>query len=781
MSPQNYLKCAARPFTTVALLAVLMPAFAFAQTQPEPAESQKNEGVITLTPFQVSAASNDSYVVEEAQTGTLITVPREKIPFSMSIVTSEMIKDLQIDNGADISEYLSGVSRSTNPTVADESGYVSLNYRVRGFVSQPLYNGFQTGGRIFSPDTLGRVEVSKGPNAVLYGQAPAGGVINFISKAPRYTDNATIYGGVGSSSYLKAGFELGGPVKMSKLPGQLAFQVGGSQLGFEREQLFFKSDTSSAFASFDWRLSRKLTIESRSEYTKLDTIPSRTAAFVSLGAGPARIVDPYNRLRKDRNFSYNGPYSHNEFSNYLTTLYGTLSITDNLLLRVGGFASERWRTAFVLDDVYGLGTTKTITSGKYNNIEDGAKTTAIKADLLWQARIRDWSIDTLLGVENHWERSKQEWIATPNNIVVDIPFTRPPLATDYGVPPPLSSFTVLRDLSNGTLEWKNARLTQFIRSPGDRVSAMWGVARGDGHTIANDRRLNQQSRSEGKKTTYTVGATTSMLSNDKASGLNKITVFGNMSTSFNIQGGNSQNPADFKNFTTVEALRAFANSVSPNAIAPQEGKGYEFGVRTEWFGRKFGFSALYFDQTNQNIARNFFVRESDVIGGGSENVIRTFQLAGGKENSHGYELSLDWRPVPQVILTAEGQFTKGRVLANPEAPEEVGFGLVQSPETQYSFFARYEFEKHSALSGLSFGAGLSHNSPTRIRPEIGDRFRLSDSYNSARAFVNYKFKSGNGSHTLSLNIENLLDEEYTQEENFLSEPRVYRVSYRLEF
>lgn len=770
-----------RPSATVALLALLVPAFALAQTQPVSADSQNKEDVITLTPFQVSAASNDSYVVEEAQTGTLITVPREKIPFSMSIVTSEMIKDLQIDNGADISEYLSGVSRSTNPTVADESGYVSLNYRVRGFVSQPLYNGFQTGGRIFSPETLGRVEVSKGPNAVLYGQAPAGGVINFISKAPRYTDNATFFGGIGSRSYRKAGFELGGPVKMSRLPGQMAFQVGGSHLGFEREQVFFKSDTSSAFASLDWRVGKKLTIESRSEYTKLDTIPSRTAAFVSLGGGPARVVDPYNRLRKDRNFSYNGPYSHNDISNYLTTLHGTLSLTDNLLLRIGGFASERWRTAFVLDDVYGLGTNKTITSGKYNHTEDSAKTTGIKADVLWQARIRDWSLDTLLGVENHWERSKQEWIATPNNIVVDIPFTRTPLASDYGAPPPLSSFTVLRDLSNGSLEWKNARFTQFIRSPGDRVSAMWGVARGDGYTIADDRRLNQRSRSEGKKTTYTVGATTSIFSNEKGSGLNKLTVFANTSTSFNIQGGNAQNPADFKTFTTVEALRAFANSVAPRAIAPQEGKGYEFGVRTEWLGKKLGFSALYFDQTNQNIARNFFVRESDVIGGGSENVIRVFQLAGGKENSRGYELALDWRPVPNVILTAEGQFTDGRVLANPEAPEEVGFGLVQSPETQYSFFARYEIGKHAALSGLSFGAGLSHNSPTRIRPEIGDRFRVSDTYNSARAFVNYRFKFNRYSHTLSLKVENLLDEEYTQEENFLSEPRVYRFSYRLEF
>ncbi len=754
---------------------LLLPSLLFAQTPP------KTEEMIHLDPFEIRANENESYVVEEAQTGTIIAVPREKIPFSMSVVTSEMIRDFGIDNAADISEYLTGVSRSTNPLIGDESGYTSLNFRVRGFVSQPLYNGFQTGGRVFSSDNLGRVEASKGPNAVLYGQAPAGGVINFIPKAPRFTDHASFSGGGGSNAYSKFAFDAGSPLKLTRLPGEAAFRIGGSLLSFEREQIFFKSDTASAFGAFTWRLNNRLSFESRAEYTKLDVVPSRTPAFVSLGSGPARVVDPFNRLRRDRNFSYNGPYSHNTFSNYLTTLHGTLYLKDNVILRIGGFASERWRDVFLLDGTFGLGTAQRVTGAKYNKVDDHSKTTAMNGDLLWQAKLGNWSFDTLLGYAAHWERGHNQSIATPSNIVVDIPFSRRPLASDYQAPPPLSSFSVLQDLSKGSLEWINVRFTQFIKSPGERATVMWGLARGDGSTIATNLRLGQSSRSEGKKTTYTIGATMSVYNRADAGALDKVILFGNTSTSFNIQGGNSQDPSKFQGFTTVEALRAFANTVAPNAISPQEGDGYEFGFRTQWLGGKLGFTALYFDQNNQNIARNFFVRESNVAGVNSETVIQTFQLAGGKENSHGYEFSLDWHPTPQFTFTGSAQITKGRVKENPEAPEEVGFGLVQSPEDMYSFMARYNFAAHSPLSGLSLGLGLSHNSPTRIRPEIGDRFRISDAYTNVRAFVNYTFKTDRASHTLSFNVENLLNEEYTQEENFLSEPRLYRLSYRLDF
>ncbi len=759
----------------VCVVLPLLAASAHAQT-----DASASGDVVQLDPFQITAAEDGAYTAAEAHTGTIIAVSRDLIPFNTSVLTADLIKDLGIDNASDLSEYLAGVSRGTNPSIADEGGQPSLGFRVRGFASNPLYNGFQTGGRLFSPDSLGRVEASKGPNAVLYGQAPAGGVINFIPKAPRFTDHASFSAGAGTNAYRKASFDLGGPLKLDRLPGELAFRVGGSLLSYEREQIFFESETASAFSAATWRVNPRLSFDFRGEYTKLDVVPSRTAAFVSLGSGPNRVVDPYNRLRNDRNFSYNGPHSKNKTDNYLTTLHGTLHLSESLILRVGGFASEQTQDSFVLSGPFGLGTSQRVTNARYQQNDTQRKTTAWKADLLWQATLGDWKVDTLFGYEAHWENSDGVSIQTPPNIVVDIPFTRRPLASDYQEPPPLSGFTELNSSSRNTLEWTNVRFTQFIKQRDERLTVMWGLARGEGETIANNRRLGQQASAEGEKTTYTAGATATVLDRD-AGALDKVILFANTSTSFNIQGGNAQDPSQFEGFTSVEALRDFARSVSPNAIEPQEGKGFEFGVRSRWLDGKVDFTALYFDQTNENIARNFFVRESNVAGTNSEVVIATFQLAGGEENSKGFEFAFDWRPVTGLTLTSSAQFTDGKVKKNPEAPEEIGFGLVQSPERMVSVSARYDFAKGSRLDGLSFGFGLSHNTPTRIRPEIGDRYRLSDTYTHVRAHVRYAFRRGELLHSVGVNIENVLDEEYTQEENFLSEPRLWRFSYRLDF
>lgn len=752
---------------------------ALAQTAvPTPVPT--DDEVIQLDPFQVVTREDGSYAVPEAQTGTIIAVPREQIPFNTSVLTSDMIKDLGITNASDISEYVAGLSRSTNPTIADENGQPSLNFRIRGFINRPLYDGFQTGGRIFSPDNFGRVEVSKGPNAVLYGQAFAGGVVNFIPKAPRFTDHASLSAGFGTNAHRKASFDLGGPLQTDRLPGKLAFRLGGSLLSFEREQIFFESEVGSLSAALSWRPSPRVNLEFRSEYTKTDIVPSRTAAFVTTGSGPARVVDPFNRLRNDRNFSYNGPYSTTKTDNYLSTAHVTFNLTDSVLLRVGGFASEQWQENLLLSGPFGLGTAQRVTNGRYVFDDNYRKTTAAKADLLWQARLGNWSIDSLLGYEAHWERGDLMSIRTPANIVVDIPFSRRPQAGDYQPPPPLSSFTELSNSQREFLQWTNVRFTQFLKSPEARATIMWGMARGDGDNRVRDLRLAQNAASEGAKTTYTVGATYRLLDGDRGA-LDQVILFANASTSFNIQGGNAQDPSKFLTFGTVAELTAFARSVAPNAIAPQEGEGFEVGFRTQWLDQKLNFTALYFDQTNKNIARNFFVRESNVAGNTSEVVIATFQLAGGQEASQGTELALDWRPTPQLTLTGSAQFTDGKVEKNPEAPEEVGFGLVQSPETMVSLLARYDFAAGSRLSGFSVGAGLSHNSPSRIRPEIGDRFRVSDTYTTVRALARYTFKSGGRSHTLAVNVENALNDEYTQEENFLSEPRLWRFSYRLDF
>jgi outer membrane receptor protein involved in Fe transport len=121
----------------------------------------------------------------------------------------------------------------------------------------------------------------------------------------------------------------------------------------------------------------------------------------------------------------------------------------------------------------------------------------------------------------------------------------------------------------------------------------------------------------------------------------------------------------------------------------------------------------------------------------------------------------------------------GKVIANPESPEEVGFGLVSSPETRLSLWAFYRAAAGSTLAGFSGGIGASYNSSSRIRPEVGDRFRVSDTYTLGRAMLRYRIPGKNYAHEVSLNVDNLLDQEYTDEGNWLSEPRTFKAAYTI--
>lgn len=729
-----------------------------------------DDTVIELSPFEVSDRSGEGYTANEATTGTIIALSRNAIPFNTSVVTSEMLSDLNITNASDISEVIAGVSRDTDPYISDEQGQSSLGFRVRGFSNTPLYNGFQTGGRILSPNNLGRIEVSKGPNAVLYGQAPAGGVINFVPKRPQFNDHGSVELGIGGNGWMMAGFELGGPLKTEALGKAAAFRIGANLLEFEREQIYFENSVFSSNAALTWQLNDVVTLDLQGEYTEVSTVPARTAAFVSTGSGPDRVVDPFNRLRNDRNFTYNGPYSLNKNDVFLGSAYVNFSVSDSVTLRVGGFYSSQG-----LDSNRLTTSLHSSESGSANYIhwDQPQITRAAKADLLHEGQWGELKINSLLGFEvNHQEVDTDE-IRTPSNYTVTIPFSRKPLVSDWPKPPPRNEYTVLRRDEFSTVDWTNARFSQFISAPNDQWTAMWGIARGDGDTFFIDRRNGNVARSEGSDTTYTAGGTFKFT--------DELIAFANYSTSFEIQGGNQQNPDDFLGFPTVAALTEFISTRPPNPLDPQTGGGFEVGLRSELLESRLSLTALYFDQTRENIARSFFVRESFVGGVTSEDVLATYSLASGEENAKGIELSADWFISEAWVFTASAQFSDGEVVSNPEAPQEEGFGLVRSPEDMVSVWTKYDFAQDSALQGLSLGLGASYNSSTRIRPNFNDLYRVSDPYTNVRLMVRYGYEGFGLQHSITLNVENLLDEEYTKEDNFLSEPRLFRLVHRTQF
>lgn len=734
----------------------------------------QDEDVFVLDPFTVQSSDDEGYRADSSNTATLINVERDRIPFITSVINETMISDLAIDNVADFSSMIAGMSIDTNPYIADELGQSANSYRIRGFQVTPLYNGFQI-PKTSSPDNVGRVEVSKGPNSVLYGQSGGGGIVNLIPKAPRFDKaHAKTTVGAGNLDYRRAAFDLGGPLQAEDL-GTMAVRFGASALDFEREQIWFENRSVSLYGAMSWILNDRVKLDVFVEYLDSEITPSRTAAFVSVGSGPDRVVDPYNRLRNDRNFSYNGPHSNNEFETSVVSSHLTLNPMDSITVRLGGVWMERNSDILRYVGAFGLGTSESAGS-QYEKKDDFDTTQGFKIDLLHQTEIAGFSIDTILGYETYSQSSRNRQIRS-ERLVTTIPFDRKPVWTDFPAPPPPNEFGIMRTLEEGTTDASNLRFNQIIGTPDSKGTLLWGVAKGDGESTSTNLLTSSTGKIDGDATTYTAGATYRILETDEIS----LILFANLSTSFQIQSGNQQNPAIFEGFQTVEALREFVNNLTPQGADPEEGEGYEVGARISLQNGTWVGTLAYFDQSRTNIGRTFYVRESFVSGVDSEEVIGTFTLASGEENSSGIELNLDWNPNANWTLTLGSMFADGKVVSNVDVPEEVGLGLVRAPDTMVHAWARYRFDSNSALNGLSVGLGASYNSSTRIAPNFNDRFRLSDDYTDVQMMVRYRFELWNRSHSVSLNVRNLLDDEWVNEANWLSDPRLYRLQYSIDW
>jgi len=730
---------------------------------------------VQLSPFEVRGKADGIYSAAETNTGTIISKPRDEIPFVTSVMTSQVITDLRLDNPSDFATQFAGVSRSSGDQFLNDGANTSsgTEFMVRGFSSRPLYNGFQTGLLNVTTDGIGRVEVTKGPNSILYGQSSAGGTINFVPKGAVLSGSMTALSvGASSNDGYRASFETGGELVGKTGTG---FRIGGGFQEFTREQQFFWASQAAIYGAYRTNITDKVTVDVNLESSRKKTHPARTEAFVSLGSGTARITDPNNRLRNDRNFNYHGPWSFREGDNFISSAYLTARLNPKLTLRVGGIYARQNEETNSIDGVYGLGTGPTAT-GYYQNTELLQVVSGLKADLLYQAEVKNFKIDSIIGFETSEGRNEVEQlrtVPTMTPITITIPLTRKAVESDFPRPPAKSLYTNWASSADGKLSWTNIRLTQFITAPEKRATLMWGVAQGEGDNLTSDNRLQSRAKAEGKDTTYTVGGTYLLRSTNTG----KWVAFANTSTSFLIQGGNRQNPKDFLGFPTVAALRSYVSTVKPNAIDPQTGEGYEVGIRYSRTDGKYRLEVVGYQQERANIARQFFVRESNVAGELSEQVITAYQLASGIEESKGVEMTLNWNPSREFGIFASGVISNGEVKSNPEAPEEVGFQLIRSPEKMWNFWVRYA-PSTGAMRGFVTGVGATYRNATRTRPELNDRYRLSDEYILARAMVSYEF-GGKRKHTISLNLENLLNEEYVAENAILSEPLIYRLNYAL--
>ncbi|KRR16302.1 ligand-gated channel [Bradyrhizobium lablabi] len=287
------------------------------------------------------------YVAGRSMAGTKTNTPIMETPQSLSVIGSEQIRDQKPGKFDEILRYTPGV-------VAGTFGADNRNdwFLIRGFKSDDI-GLFLDGLQLFytsyaswklQPFNLARVEVLRGPSAVLYGGSSPGGIVNAVSKTPPVEPIRYLETGVNNFGNAYFGFDFGGPVATAPENGKLFYRVvgqiqnGGTQVDFTPNNNYFIAP------SLTWKPDADTTFTVLASASKLETRSENFLPYIGtvvnapFGRIPTRLfasdpsVDTFKReqemigyqfernLSDDVTFRQNARFAHVDVT--LSTLFG---------------------------------------------------------------------------------------------------------------------------------------------------------------------------------------------------------------------------------------------------------------------------------------------------------------------------------------------------------------------------------------------------------------------------------------------------------------------------
>lgn len=148
-----------------------------------PALHAENKDPLALPATSVTSAyEQQSYKASESKSALKIDAPLRDIPQTVNVVPESVIKDQGAQSMEDVLKNVPGVGLSNGDGQRDQ-------VTIRGFsaIGDLYIDGVRDDALYFRDlSNIERVEVIKGPAAVLYGRGSSGGLINSISKKPGF-------------------------------------------------------------------------------------------------------------------------------------------------------------------------------------------------------------------------------------------------------------------------------------------------------------------------------------------------------------------------------------------------------------------------------------------------------------------------------------------------------------------------------------------------------------------------------------------------------------------
>ncbi|OSJ16127.1 TonB-dependent siderophore receptor [Bradyrhizobium canariense] len=593
------------------------------------------------------------YVAGRSSSGTKTNTPIMETPQAVSVIGAEQIRDQKANKLDEVLRYTAGVRAGTFGADTRNDWWL-----IRGFKSDDV-GLFLDGMQLFytsyaswklQTPNMERVEVLRGPSAVLYGGSSPSGIVNVISKMPPAEPVRFIETGVNNFGNAYVGFDVGGPVATSHENGKLFYRVvgqvqnGPTQVNFTPDNNYFIAPSVTWKPDADTRFT-VLASASRQETRGINFLPYEgTVINARFGKIPTSFfagdpsVDKFTReqemlgyqfernLIDDLTFRQNARFAHVDvtYRGYVGNNWADINTAS--LGRYNWYAKNTANQAN-LD----------------NQLEYRFNTGAVRHTMLFGVDLKGYQID--------------DYQAFNFGTVPSINVFNPAYGFDIPLTgAPFRNFQITQKQAGTYLQdqMKLGNFTLVLSGRNDWVETTQ-AARDTGATLAS----RDDSRFSGRA---------GLIYNFD----NGIAPYVSYATSYNpIIGLNAQN----------------------QLFLPETGQQTEIGVKVAPRGFDGYFTASVFDLKRQHVAT-------------TDPVFTTLQNQTGEVTSRGIELEAVANATRELKLI--GSFTAYRLFNSRDLdPALVGKTPTNTPELLVSGWADYTF-KDGPLAGFGFGGGLRY-------------------------------------------------------------------------
>ena len=686
-------------------------------------------------------------------------------PQPISIVTHEIIEQQQAKQLSDVLQNVNGLY------ITSSRGNSQDSFGGRGFILGND-NIFKNGARVNSgvfPEVSGleRVEVLKGANAMLYGNTAAGGIINMITKKPRFNFGGSIGLNGGSWNSYKPTVDFYGP-----LSDKIAFRLNGA---YEYADSFRDVVTSSKYyfnPSFLVNLGEKSQLIVEADYLKNDFTPD-------FGLGSI--------TNKDLSYSLNDSVGRNVFFGtdwqYQNVQQASTNITFNHQFNTNWtfnavasyqnytkdyFSAERIQWEFATPTATRLSWKRPFNK-TYNEQNFGSGQININGEI----NTGKINHKLLFGADADYNQadSYAYKLGSTNNVLyLDDPSTWGNVAMPTST---LNNRNRINTRRIGVYAQDFISLTKEIKViAGLRWSYIENMATINTNFITNVKSITNNSATSDQALSPKLGIV--YMANDNLS------VFATYTNSFVPNAGETSLQLGALNTTGTPAeVLARTQNLSKEGIKPTTVDQYEIGVKKNLWNNTLAVNLSVYQIENNNTYQSYWYQNA---AGAIVTPDSNLKEYAGKVRSRGVELDITGNPTANLSIIGGVSYNNSVYFDTPENGYVEKQRLVRTPETTANASVFYKFTNH--VKGLKIGAGAYYmgnrlggwndsKSTDISRNGVSRAFAVKD-YVTVNASVGYEWAK----FSIQGKVGNLFDtENYNVHENYSVNPITPRNYY----